>query len=413
MRRGAIVGLIFMTACSSAPELAPNATPAPVTSAAPTSTSTTSMGVDTTSASTSTTASTTATTTTSLPMLQEVVFTPVVTDLVDPLFATAPSGDAAIYVIEQAGIIRRIDGDQSRVFLDIRGLVTRSGNEQGLLGMAFHPDFPGDPRVFVDYTGSGGGTVVASYRLEGDVLDPDSAVVLLEVPQPASNHNGGMVAFGPDGYLYVGLGDGGASGDRFGNGQRPDTLLATLLRLDVSSRDGYEIPPDNPFLDKGGAPEVWAYGLRNPWRFSFDDGLLYIADVGQGDFEEIDAAPNVGGLNFGWPTTEGFHCYSPRQGCDSTGLTAPVLEYDHSEGCSVTGGYVYRGPKIPELSGHYFYSDFCSGWIRSFRYGEGAVTDEQQWSDGIGNVTSFGLDGSGELLVVTRQGTVYRMEPIR
>jgi len=338
----------------------------------------------------------------------------VATGLSDPLFATALPGDPAIYVLEQAGVIQVVEDGQTRVFLDIRDLVIRRGNEQGLLGLAFHPDYPDDPRVFVDYTGGGGRTVVASYRLAGDVLDPASEVILLEVPQPASNHNGGMVAFGPDGYLYVAFGDGGASGDRYGNGQRTDTLLATLLRLDVSSEDGYAIPPDNPFVDGGGAPEVWAYGLRNPWRFAFDGGLVYIADVGQGNFEEVDVAPvGDGGLNFGWPVTEGLHCYSPAQGCDSTGLTPPVLEYDHSEGCSITGGYVYRGAAIPELAGHYFYSDFCSGWIRSFRYDDGVATDGQQWSDGIGNVTSFGLDGDGELLVVTRDGTISRMAPVR
>ncbi|HZJ47952.1 MAG TPA: PQQ-dependent sugar dehydrogenase, partial [Acidimicrobiia bacterium] len=332
----------------------------------------------------------------------------------DPLFAVAPSGDARIYVLEQAGVIRVLENGQMREFLDIRDLVTRRGNEQGLLGLAFHPNYPDDPRAFVDYTGAGGKTVVASYRLSGESLDPDSAVVLLEVPQPASNHNGGMVAFGPDGFLYVALGDGGASGDRYGNGQRPDTLLATLLRLDVSLDSAFAIPADNPFVDAGGAPEVWAYGLRNPWRFTFDGGLLYIADVGQGDFEEVDVAPaDAAGLNYGWPITEGLHCYRPSKGCDTAGLTSPLVEYDHSQGCSITGGYVYRGTAIPEVAGQYFYSDFCSGWIRSFRYDDGAIADEQQWSDGIGNVTSFGLDGSGELLVVTRGGTIYRMVPVR
>lgn len=348
--------------------------------------------------------------------LQGVAFEAIADGFDEPLFATAVPGDSALYIVEQAGRIWRLDADERTLFLDIRGVVNRTGNERGLLGMAFHPDYPDDPRVFVDYTGSGGATFVASYRLDGDALDPDSAAVLLKIPQPASNHNGGMVAFGPDGYLYVAMGDGGASNDRFGNGQRPDTLLAALLRIDVTATDGYAIPPDNPFVDGGGAPEVWAYGLRNPWRFSFDveGGSIYIGDVGQGNYEEVDVAPvDRSGLNYGWPITEGLHCFSPSQGCDTDGLTLPVLEYDHTQGCSVTGGYVYRGAAIPELDGVYFYSDFCSGWVRSFVYTDGAIFDERQWTDSIGNVTSFGLDGDGELLVVARDGTIYRMTPVR
>src|SRR5665811_1946702 len=239
MARAAIIGLLLLAACSQGPELA--ATTAPGTSR-PTTTTATAMP-----SATSTTATTSATsTTTTLPPLQGVAFEAVAEGLTDPLFAVAPSGDARIYVLEQAGVIRVVENGQMREFLDIRDLVTRRGNEQGLLGLAFHPNYPDDPRAFVDYTGAGGKTVVASYRLSGESLDPDSAVVLLEVPQPASNHNGGMVAFGPDGFLYVALGDGGASGDRYGNGQRPDTLLATLLRLDVSLDSAFAIPADNP-----------------------------------------------------------------------------------------------------------------------------------------------------------------------
>ncbi|GBD85375.1 soluble aldose sugar dehydrogenase YliI precursor [bacterium BMS3Abin02] len=411
MRRVVIIGLLLAAACSRGPE--------PVSTTAPEAGSVTSTASTTTASpvSTTTTASPispVSTTTTSLPPLQGIDFEVVATGLADPLFATAPPGDPRLFVVEQAGRVWMFDGDERTLFLDIRDVVNRKGNERGLLGMAFHPNYPDDPRVFVDYTGSGGKTVVASYRLAGEVLDPASATVLLEIPQPAANHNGGMVAFGPDGYLYVAMGDGGAAGDKFGNGQRPDTLLAALLRLDVTPEDGYVIPSENPFVDGGGAPEVWAYGLRNPWRFAFDDGLVYIADVGQEKYEEVDVAPVGGaGLNYGWPITEGVHCFKPAKGCDTEGLTLPVLEYDHSQGCSITGGYVYRGAAIPELDGAYFYSDFCSGWIRSFRYEDGMATDEQQWADSIGNVTSFGLDGDGELLVVTRGGTIYRVVPVR
>jgi len=412
MRRVVIAGFLLVAACSPGSEPVSTTVPETVTTTA--STTTASPVSTTTTTITTTPTAPTSTTTTTLPPLQGVGFEAVATGLVDPLFATASPGDPRLFVVEQAGRVWMLDGDEKTLFLDIRDVVDRKGNERGLLGMAFHPNYPDDPRVFVDYTGSGGKTVVASYRLAGEVLDPASAAVLLEIPQPASNHNGGMVAFGPDGYLYVGLGDGGAAGDKFGNGQRPDTLLATLLRLDVTPEDRYVIPPDNPFVHGGGAPEVWAYGLRNPWRFSFDGGLLYIADVGQEKYEEVDVAPaNAAGLNYGWPVVEGDHCYRPSKGCDTEGLTLPVLQYDHSQGCSITGGYVYRGIAIPELAGDYFYSDYCSGWIRSFRYEDGVATDERQWAESIGNVTSFGLDGDGELLVVTRDGTIFRMVPVR
>jgi glucose/arabinose dehydrogenase len=407
MARVALICVLLLAACSQGPqELATTSTASPTTSPSSTTASPTTADSSTTDA----------TTTTTLAPLRGVEFDPVASGLKDPLFVTTAPGGSDLYVVEQGGTVRVIRDGQvlDQPFLDIRSLVTRVGNEQGLLGLAFDPDYPSDPRVFVDYTGAGGTTTVASYRLAGDTLDPASATVLLQVKQPASNHNGGMLLFGPDGYLYVGLGDGGASGDRYGNGQNTNTLLATLLRLDVSTPGAYAIPSDNPFVGGGGAPEVWEYGLRNPWRFSFDNGLLYIGDVGQDHYEEVDVVlAGTGGLDFGWPITEALHCYKPSSGCDTTGVTMPVLEYSHSEGCSITGGYVYRGAAIPELVGGYFYADYCSGWIRSFHYADGVATDEHQWIDSIGNVTSFGLDADGELLVVTRGGTVYRMVPVR
>jgi hypothetical protein len=404
-----ILMLVLAAACSSEQQLAPTQTTG--------ATTTTQARASTTSTTSTTAASTTTvetTTTTTLPLLQGVEFEEAASGFNDPVFVTIAPGSSDLFVVEQGGSIKIVRDGQilDQPFLDIHDLVTRAGNEQGLLGLAFHPDYPDDPRLFVDYTNTGGNTTVASYRVVDGVVDPSSATVLLTVKQPASNHNGGMVTFGPDGYLYIGLGDGGAAGDKYGNGQNTDTLLAAILRIDVSAATGYTIPPGNPFA--GGAPEIWEFGLRNPWRFSFDHGLLYIGDVGQDHYEEVDVAPvDQGGLNFGWPITEALHCYKPSRGCDTNGITMPVVEYDHSEGCSIAGGYVYRGAAIPELDGTYFYADYCSGWIRSFRYVDGAAADEQQWIDSIGNVTSFGLDAGGELLVVTRGGTIYRMVPVR
>jgi glucose/arabinose dehydrogenase len=309
------------------------------------------------------------------------------------------------------------DGElTSEPFLDITGDVDSGGNEQGLLGLAFHPGYADNGRFFVYVTNNGGDTEVLEYRVSDDPnrADAGSQRELLEVVQPASNHNGGMLEFGPDGYLYVGLGDGGGADDQFGNGQRPDTLLGTILRLDVDSFEPYAIPPDNPFVDGGGAREVWAYGLRNPWRFSIDaaTNTLYIGDVGQSRFEEIDAVDlGLGGLNYGWPAAEGNDC---REG-DCSGFTAPVLTYGHGEGCSVTGGYVYRGEAMPELDGHYFYADWCGGWVRSFRF-DGTVSDEIDWSSelgAIGAITSFGTDTAGELYIATGEGTVFKLVPVR
>jgi glucose/arabinose dehydrogenase len=292
--------------------------------------------------------------------------------------------------------------------------------EQGLLGLAFHPDYAVNGRFFVHYTDRSGATTLAEYRVsddDPDKADRESGRILLTQGQPAGNHNGGMIEFGPDGYLYMGLGDGGGANDRYGNGQDPTTLLGTILRLDVDGGEPYAIPPNNPFVDgEAGAREVWAYGLRNPWRFSIDGGSIYVGDVGQADWEEIDVAPiDAAGLNYGWPVMEGQVCFQSGD-CDEAGLTLPALVYDHGEGCSVTGGHVYRGTAIPELTGHYFYADWCGGWIRSFLYSDGQVTEVADWSDDlgrVGSIVSFGRDASGELYVVVDEGIVYRMVPVR
>ncbi len=291
--------------------------------------------------------------------------------------ANAGDGSGRLFVVEQGGRIRIVrDGTLvDRPFLDIGGRIT-SGGERGLLGLAFHPDFPTDPRFFVDYTDRNGNTVVSSFRVSAgdpDVADADSESIILHVDQPFANHNGGGLGFGPDGDLYIALGDGGSGGDPQGNGQRLDTLLAKILRIDVdggsASGAPYAIPADNPFATTAGArPEIWLYGLRNPWRFRFDrrTGDLWIGDVGQDAWEEIDVARRgVGGLDFGWNRMEGFHCYSPPTGCDETGLTPPVAEYGHDQGCAVIGGVVVRHPADGSLDGGYLFGDDCSDhlWV--------------------------------------------------
>ncbi len=297
----------------------------------------------------------------------------------DPLFVThAGDGSGRIFIVEKAGTIRILqDGlvlDQP--FLDIRDHVQSGGSEMGLLGLAFSPDFAESGHFFVNYTGANQSTHIARFTVNaGDAnsADANSEFTTLEIAQPAGNHNGGMLAFGPDGYLYIGTGDGGAAFDRFGNGQNPETLLGKMLRIDVTSDPSapYLIPADNPWVDAdlNGADvrdEIWAIGLRNPWRYSFDRETedLWIADVGQNQFEEVNLTPagSAGGLNYGWPIQEATHCL--QRGCDDTGLVQPILEYDHAGGhCSITGGYVYRGEQYPALHGAYFFGDYCSGSI--------------------------------------------------
>ena len=317
-----------------------------------------------------------------------------------PIFLTASRGAGHSYLAEQGGRILYLLENEivDQPVLDISEKVTFRG-EQGLLGMALHPAQP--TRLFVHYSNLGGHTVVSEFSLseDGRTADPDSERIIFFAQQPATNHNGGMIQFGPDGYLYLGLGDGGRAGDYYGHGQRPDTFLAALVR----------IHPDQV------TSEVWWYGLRNPWRFWIDEptGLTYIADVGQDAYEEISLASlSEPGLNFGWPITEGFHCFEPRQGCDPTGLTLPVLEIAHDDGgtCSVTGGIVYRGPSMPGLHGHYFYSDYCGGYLRSFRWDGSLAMDLREWVPDLGNVVSFGTDGAGEMHILTTE-SVYRVEP--
>ena len=348
---------------------------------------------------------------------------PVVTGLSSPVFLTAPPGDLErLFVVERPGRIRIVRNDAlvTTPYLDISGSIA-AGGERGLLGLAFHPDYALNGWFFVNFTDSGGDTQIVRYTVSGnaDIADPTSAETILSVNQPFSNHNGGMIAFGPDGMLYIGMGDGGDGGDPQGHGQNPATLLGSMLRLDVGGALPYVVPPDNPFLAHAIARrETWAFGLRNPWRFSFDrqTGDLYIGDVGQGEWEEISfqARSSSGGENYGWNVVEGSDCYSPASGCSMAGLTLPVLEYSHSDGCSITGGYVYRGSAVPGWEGRYFYADFCSTWIRSFVMVGGAAQDPRDHSADFGpveSISSFGEGGDGELYVVSLRGDIYRFVP--
>lgn len=348
---------------------------------------------------------------------------PVAQGLSSPLFLTAPPGDLdRLFVVEQGGTIRIIRNDSvlATPFLDVDPQIT-AGGEQGLLGMAFHPGYAANGRFYVNYTDTLGHTQVVRYQVSvnPDVAKPGSAFPILTVQQPYSNHNGGMIAFGPhDGMLYVGMGDGGSGGDPQGHGQNRMTLLGDMLRLDVDGGSPYAIPADNPFAGSLSVrEEIWASGLRNPWRFSFDaaSGDLYIGDVGQGAREEVSFQPasSSGGENYGWKIMEGSGCYSPSTGCSIAGLTLPIYEYDHSDGCSITGGYVYRGTRSPALVGRYFFADFCGTWLKSFAVVGAAAVGLQDHSGSAGpvsNVSSFGEDAAGELYVVSlSQGTVRRI----
>jgi len=341
-----------------------------------------------------------------------------------PLYLTAPPGDTSrLFIAEKGGAIRIVRHGTlvPTQFLDLNGKVS-TGAEQGLLGLAFDPAYATNGRFVVHYTDVSGNTTISLFQVattNPDSADPVSERIILTVEQPFPNHNGGQIVFGPDGMLYIGLGDGGSEGDPGGRGQSLNDLLGDILRVDVSSGTCYTVPPDNPFVGRTDArPELWSVGLRNPWRFSFDaaTGDLYIGDVGQDAWEEVDvatAAQGAGrGANFGWNVTEGRHCFA-NPNCDVSKFTLPLLEYSHQEGCSVTGGFVYRGAAIPALQGHYFYADYCQGWVRSFRMQDGMAAEAQQWP-GLapgGNVPSFGQDAAGELYVMNAGGQVFRIVP--
>ena len=350
-----------------------------------------------------------------------------------PVFVISPPGDLQrVFIVEQPGRIKiLLDGEiLPAPFLDIADDVA-FGGERGLLGLAFHPDYENNGYFFVNYTNNSGTTIISRFTVtvDPDIADPNSETLILSIPQPFSNHNGGMLAFGPnDGYLYIGMGDGGSGGDPGNRAQDDGELLGKMLRIDIDGGSPYSIPPDNPFVGPGDPlDEIWAKGLRNPWRFSFDRSSedMYIADVGQNAWEEIDFQPasSAGGENYGWRLMEGNHCYNPPSDCDPGGLTYPIYEYSRGGSpfrCSITGGYVYRGDDIPDLQGIYFFADYCSDQIWSFRYDGNNISEfEDRTSEldpgnglSIDDISSFGEDGSGELYIVDLGGEIYKILPV-
>ena len=354
----------------------------------------------------------------------QITLSPVVTSgLTQPLYVTH-ARDSRLFIVERAGVIRIYQGSAllPQPFLDINGLVRDTGTEEGMLGLAFPPGFsPGHAQFYVYYVNNGGDLVLARYNVSSgnpNVADPGSAEIVLTIPHPGqTNHNGGQLAFGPqDGYLYLGPGDGGGGGDPGENAQDPAELLGKILRIDVETGDPltYTIPPTNPFIGTPGyRPEIWALGLRNPFRFSFDRaaGDLFIADVGQMNTEEIDFEPSkdLGGRNYGWDCYEGSNPFE-LAGCGPIGnYTFPVWEYSHALGCSVTGGYVYRGQLFPDMTGVYFYSDYCSGRIWGLSF-DGTGWHNTEYLDSTLSVSSFGEDLNGEVYVVDLNGGVYRLQ---
>jgi glucose/arabinose dehydrogenase len=345
------------------------------------------------------------------PTTLSVALVPVANGFVQPLFVThAGDGSGRLFVVEKGGTIRLLDGT---LVLDISDRVNASGSEQGLLGLAFDPG-PTTDVFYVNYTDAQGDTVISRFRMTGDVADAGSEEVILTQEQPAGNHNGGMLAFGPDGYLYIGMGDGGGAYDRFGTAQDLSSLLGKLLRIDVDGGDPYGIPPDNPFVDQDGVrPEIWAFGLRNPWRFAFDreTGDLYIADVGQATTEWVHFQPGAssGGENYSWPIYEGTVCHLTEQ-CDDQNLILPIAEYGREGGCAIIGGYVYRGEQFPSMHGFYLFSDLCSGLVWATARDASGAWHTAQVGEVDARVSSFGEDEAGELyLADLASGIIYHL----
>jgi glucose/arabinose dehydrogenase len=338
---------------------------------------------------------------------QEIALKPIASGLDQPT-SIVNAGDSRLFITQQTGRIAIYDGTRilPQPFLDVSSLISCC-DERGLLSVAFHPHYRDNGLFFIDYTNPQGNTVIARYSVSSDPnrANAASAQVLLTIQQPFANHNGGQLQFGPDGYLYIGMGDGGSGGDPGNRAQSLNTLLGKLLRIDVDNTTTYRVPPSNPFVNRAGAlPEIWAYGFRNPWRFSFDreTGDLWIGDVGQNTFEEVDlqSATSIGGENYGWRLMEGFHCFTPSTNCNDGTLTLPVVEYSHADSsCSITGGYRYRGTQSPRLLGVYFYGDFCTGKIWGLSQNANGSFTSRLLIDSALMITTFGEDTNGELYV--------------
>ncbi len=349
-------------------------------------------------------------------------FSRIARGLSSPVYITH-SGDnnGRLFVVEQTGRIRVIRKGvlQSAPFLDLRSKVS-TGGERGLLGLAFHPDYSWNRKFYVNYTDRNGDTVIAQYlrsATNASQADASSVKIVLRIPQPYSNHNGGMITFGPDRYLYIGMGDGGSSGDPGNRAQSLSSLLGKMLRINVDTRKAYAVPPTNPYVGVSGNDLIWSFGLRNPWRFSFDrqTGDLWIGDVGQNRYEEIDRslAPNAGrAANYGWRQLEGNACYNPATNCRRTGKTMPLAVYSHSVGCSVTGGYVYRGTTYPDLRGVYLFGDYCSGRIWGVDAAGANTQVPVQLVDTAARITSFGEDQVGNLYLVDHAGDIWLIRDV-
>ena len=365
------------------------------------------------------------------PSAAAVKLTVVATGLSNPVLVTSPNdGTHRLFIVQQTGSIRIVQNGvlQPGTFINLASSVSKGG-EQGLLGLAFHPSFKTNRKFYINFTDVHGATVVREYKASAtnpNRVQKGSGRTIIRIAQPYSNHNGGNLAFGPDGYLYIGMGDGGSGGDPGNRAQNINSLLGKMLRLNINGTSGskaYRIPSTNPYVGKAGLDEIWQRGLRNPWRFSFDKvtGSLWIGDVGQNRYEEVDRAVKTStgdgrGYNWGWHVMEGFHCYAPSSGCSTSGKRLPLLEYSHSTNgrCAITGGYVYRGTAIPSLAGWYVYGDYCSGEVLAVSStASSRPAPVTLFGTGSGRlVSSFGQDWAGELYVVDLGGTVYRIDPV-
>jgi glucose/arabinose dehydrogenase len=360
------------------------------------------------------------TSSTSLPVvdtLTDLTLETVAEGLEHPVSIAPAPGVGDTFIVERTGRVVTASSAGLRAVLDITAKVGWQISEQGFLGFAVHPEFPDDPRAWAVYTNLDEDVVVSEFTWNGERFDASSEHRILEVPQPHYYHQGGGITFGPRGYLWLSFGDGGGIGDPYHNGQDPSTLNGTVVRIDVDAGEPYAIPPDNPFVDGGqGRPEVWAFGFRNPWRVTVVDDVVLIADVGQEGAEEIDVVEATdGGHNFGWPIMEADDCFEAPT-CDTAGLTEPTMVLSRDDMCALIGGPVYRGAAIPEMRDQYVFGDHCRGWMRSVKIegtNLGAVTDWEPMLGPIGNITTFGIDEDGELLVATLDGVVSRVVPIR